>query len=234
MTIANKKAFTLIELVIAIALIGLWIAAILTLLREGLRFVDRTRQDVVSINLARQWIEAMYSMRNTNRRKRSWKKDQCWLLLDTFENYPSIDCENMNWMWSGMYLLSWSTINGQNYFSLTAWQDVLLDLSDWLQAWEDQYSLCKRDTWWVPCPGTVETTSEWRFYRQVVWKWVFRKDSSAVWWEQVSCVNGQDIDQFWALCWDEWPKEYRFCVRVASLKQWTNLVEQCAVMTNFE
>lgn len=232
MIIANKKAFTLIELIIAIALIGVAIVGILRLLQEWLRFVDRTRQDVVAINLARQWVEAMFTIRNTNWRTWAGKKESCRLLTDTFSNYPSLDCENRDWMWSWFYVLNDGLRENQHYFILSGASSRLLDLTDWLQSDEEQYALCQSWLWRETCPWQVWTGSEWQFYRQVVGLWLYRKDVNTPWWDFIQCDNGSAVDQSSRPCWD-WPKEYRFCVRVASFKQWAHLVEQCSVMTNF-
>ena len=234
MTIANKKAYTLVELMIAIALIGLGLAGILRLLSEGLSFVDRTRQDVVAINLAREWVEAVFSLRNSNWRKWSWKKDKCWLASDTFAVYPGTDCETIAWLGSWTYILSGQQINGQRYFTLIPASPVIINLVDGLQPGEDDYALCETGSGRTPCPGETNIASEGRFYRQIVGKGLFRKDGTLVGGNQVTCANWGSLDELKIPCGDDGPKEFRFCVRVASIKQWSNIVEQCAVITNFD
>lgn len=233
MIIANRKGFTLLELVIWIVVISLGLIWIIVMMQWWLKFVDRTRQDVVAINLAREWVEAVYNVRNTNWLQRSWKRSQCWLIHDSFENLPSTECESITWLWSWYYILEKAEIENQWYFRFNEVVWAELNLSDGLSSVEEQFALCDTWTWWLACPWSGSITSEGRYYRQIIGKWLYRKDAAIDWWKKVLCDNWQDIDDGWDDC-DTWPLEYRFCVRVAVIKQNTSQVELCSVLTNFE
>ncbi len=232
MIIANKKAFTLLELVIALGILSVGILGVLTVLQEGFRFVDKTRQDVVAINLAREWVESVFTIRNTNRRKRSWKRDECWLLQDPFAPVPTTACQTSPWLGSWTYLLQRAYYSGQYYPMLSGGWSELLDVSDGISANESQFALCETWTGRTSCPGGTWSASEWLFYRQIIGKWLYRKDVSVQGGEFIDCPNGSTPLSS-GFCGDERAKEFRFCVRVGSIKQWTNTIEQCAVMTNF-
>lgn len=155
MSNANPKAFTLIELVLAVFLIGMGLLGIVTMLQQGLRSMDKTRQDVVAINLAREGMEAMFSLRNTNWLRWSGKRSACWLLSDTFAT-TGTDCEQQSRMTSGTYIVQTGSQSGQTYFRMEQVSAPLLDLSDGIQPGEEQFALCESDQGWSPCPGALQ------------------------------------------------------------------------------
>jgi Tfp pilus assembly protein PilV len=61
--------------VISVALVS-----ILSMLRVAISYTNKTRQETIAINLARESMEAVYNRRNTNRLKWSGEKDKYWLV----------------------------------------------------------------------------------------------------------------------------------------------------------
>lgn len=64
LTVKNCRAFTLIETVVALGVLLLGIIASLTLMLSAFNYVRRTEQQIVVVNLAREGIEIIRSVRN--------------------------------------------------------------------------------------------------------------------------------------------------------------------------
>ena len=63
-------------------------------------FLNNIKIQIRATNLAREWMEMMFNIRDTNRRKCSWKKDDFWLYLGSGANTSSHDFEaecNPHW-----------------------------------------------------------------------------------------------------------------------------------------
>ena len=72
--------------------------SIILTMRRGFAYVQQSRQRVIALNLAREGIEAVYQIRNTNRQRRSSKKDQCRLKTNPMVDEANPGCEDDNWM----------------------------------------------------------------------------------------------------------------------------------------
>jgi|GEM_PF-494428 prepilin-type cleavage/methylation N-terminal domain protein len=78
----QKKGFTLIEILIVIFVISMGLILIIRGMSETHRYISETGQKTIALNLAKEGIEAVYNLRNSNWRKWSDKKDECWLNVD--------------------------------------------------------------------------------------------------------------------------------------------------------
>ena len=78
----QKKGFTLIEILIVIFVISMGLILIIRGMSETHRYLSETAQKTIALNLAKEGIEAVYNLRNSNWRKWSDKKDECWLNVD--------------------------------------------------------------------------------------------------------------------------------------------------------
>jgi len=76
---ANRAGFTIIEVLLMIIIIGVSLSAIIVSLNNGMTFMQKTREKTIAINLAREGIEAMYQIRDTNRYRRAGQKESCRL-----------------------------------------------------------------------------------------------------------------------------------------------------------
>ena len=217
-----KKGFTIIEVVIVTVIISTWMMGMISVINYGNRFSERTRSQTVATNLARQWIEWVLNIRDTNWKRRSGRRDECWLL----EN-PSLDgsgCEEKAWMQSGSYIinLTW-TAKWQKYHYLS-WVDEALNISNWIGTSDRKYALCHNDKW-EPCPWDDNPTPEGRFFREIDVKWLYDKNEGTP-NDSLECDN-------WNECWDSRAKELRFCSRVEF--EWSSSwqTELCSIITNF-
>lgn len=74
----NKKGATMIELIGMMAIMGLWIWSMLGVIWSGTNFAKDTEDTIKAINLAREWIEGVTNLRNTNWLRFSSDKTNCW------------------------------------------------------------------------------------------------------------------------------------------------------------
>lgn len=78
----SKRWFTLVELILVIVLIAWGLMVVVEGISRSIGFLDKTRNEVIAINLAREGMEAVYQIRNTNRLRRSWARDENRLRTD--------------------------------------------------------------------------------------------------------------------------------------------------------
>lgn len=222
--------FTVIEMLLTIVILGVSLAAIIAALNNGMSFIQKTRERTIAINLAREGIEAMYQIRDSNRYRWAGKKEKCWLKQNPLIDEWSAWCEWDNRIWTGNYILLTNTTWWQQYFYLS-WPYITgLDLSDEIGQSDKQFSLCKgSDGVRSGCIGQEPQSNEWLYFRQIEWIGLFLKNTTETWWQLIWCANG------WVgNCWDDEAKEYRFCSKVAYIGRWRWEVELCGLLTNFQ
>lgn len=230
--------FTIIELLISIVVISIALLSILWLLRVAVSYTNKTRQETIAINLAREWIESVYNRRNTNRLKRSWEKDK-YRLTAFFEvpSYNNLIRFQWNFTLHRPFWVIWNnTWSGifKPYQNLTSMSQSILSLWN-----KSTYVLWTQDfiNWESP-------DSAGKFYRAIIGIWLYQKDTLKPWGNLLPNCRIRDdtydwIDINWAsfqwICWDSHPKEFRFCSRVEYEKmeqKWD--IELCWVITNHE
>ena len=96
----NKKWATMLELIVMMAIMALWVASMLWVIESWTYFSKDTEDTIKAINLAREWIEWVTNIRNTNWQRFSSDKFNCWKILD----YSS----NCIWGWVASSISSWS------------------------------------------------------------------------------------------------------------------------------
>lgn len=78
----NHRWATIVELMIVLAILSLGIGALLETLRWGILYSTDTENNIKAINIAREWIEAMTNIRDTNWLRFSSDKINCWKAKD--------------------------------------------------------------------------------------------------------------------------------------------------------
>jgi hypothetical protein len=97
------------------------------MMRVAIEYTDKARQDSVAINLAREGMEEVYTIRNTNRLRRSGKKDANRLCANPSLS-ATINCGA--WIQSGTsYTIRYTGANGSIYPYLSGVANKL-DLTD--------------------------------------------------------------------------------------------------------
>jgi type II secretory pathway pseudopilin PulG len=228
MGFSRKKGFTLWEILVIIVVISVGLMAIISLLTYGLNYVQKSRQRIIAINLAREGIESIYQIRDTNRLRRAGRKEQCRLKTHPLLDNNNDGCSNDSWIQSGSYILDAHELSGQNYLSLS-WAAMWLNVGNGIDTWDLAYSLCLSGGLRIACPGTVSVTTEGRYFREIRWYGLFSKDTTITGWQYINCTSGVD----YLVCWSSSAKEFRFCSKVIYLWYGTGEVELCGLMTNF-
>lgn len=233
----NKKWLTMIEAIIAVTIISTWIMGVYSIVNYAIKFVDATKVKVTGINIAREGIEWVFNLRDTNWKRWWGNKDQCWLKADPLVDEWSDWCANDTWFKTWSYILVNKTIQNwfepQQYYLLTGRSNNKLNALPWtsIDAWVDpsdlEYIMCLNDKYMESCPWTSElnTNTASDFFREIRW------------WDLIEKSNNQDISSCssWTdgTCWSNSFKEKQFCsiVQYIWLTYWE--VKLCAVMTNF-
>jgi len=220
----------LVEIIIVVMVLSVWVVSAIAFVTNWLNFTKITRQKVIAINFAREGIESVYQIRDTNRQRWQWKKDQCWLKTNPLVDDGSVWCENDTWMWSWNYTIVevWST---SKYFVLSWVNWGWFDLSKWMSWNNISYRLCFSSGYWKACPWADRNewfSSEGIFLRQITGKWVFLKNTNTAGWDYIPCTDWTTNQ-----CGSNTAKEYRFCSRVWYMGGTQGEIEICSLMTNF-
>ena len=219
------KAFTMVEILIISILIAVWLFTISDAIRHAKLVNQRVSQSVIANQLATEWVELVYQLRNTNFLKYYYwtdhektKLNSCRLALS---NFSSCDINNNSATMSGwFYYISTGTITDPKGIQTCS----STDCSEIIQ---DQYAVCLNSWVRVPCPqwhsAWNDESKYWRFYRMIEWQWIYDMSQNTTWWQIIQNNNISNIDT----------QEYRFCSRVARIwwQDWE--IEICSTMTNF-
>ena len=224
------SGFTIREVLVVVVVISVGLLSVVVVLTNGMKYVQKTRQKVIAINLAREWMEAVYQIRDTNRTRWAWVKDQCRLKINPLVNDQSSDsCNDDLRFTSWSYVLQRLMTGDQTYFALTGVLLSWIDFSDGIDSSDYAFSLCQQSGYWDSCIWNQTTTSEWKYFREIQWLWLYLKDVSVTWWAAIVCTWGLD-----RICWWDRAKEFRFCSKVAYIGDGTGEVKICGVITNFK
>jgi len=80
----KRQAITLVEVLISIIVIGIWIIAILASVIYSLSLLDRVKAETIWTSLAKEWLELVFSLRDTNLRR--------WINWDCIEFDTNFNC----------------------------------------------------------------------------------------------------------------------------------------------
>jgi len=229
--IRSKKAFTMLEILMITIIVGVWLLSIVVAVTKAKTITNEIKQKTIATQLAKEGIEMIYQIRNSNLLQHPNYKDHCRLNTDFRENCD--DSNHPDRMTEENYILMWQTITGTS---------ETLDISDWISTWEKIFNLCL--TWWqrISCPWSDNQTKYGKFFRTIEWDWLYIKDVNHTWWVKIVCnawVGWWDAWPSWGIAyhcaeWDELrPMEYRFCSKVEYIWTKTWSVEICGVLTSF-
>ena len=92
-----KKAFTLIEIIIAIVIFSVWILSVLRLVTSNLSLMDKNNLRTQATLLAKEGIELVYNLRDANIKKElSWN---CLMKDEMYTRSPD-QLSNEIWRWN--------------------------------------------------------------------------------------------------------------------------------------
>lgn len=237
---SSRKWFTIIELLGAIVIISVALMSILVLLRVAVSYTNKTRQETIAINLARESIEWMYTRRNTNWLKRSGEKDKYWLSnndigaswfqndsLYKIKNTTWISWNNINFIWVPNISLNWNnncSFQWDVYVCNQSPQQINQSI-----LWRNDLLL-----WSGDFVGWVSPDAAGKFYRAIRGIGLYKKDGNNPGGDLITCTDWNATYWVWTNCSDNSPKEYRFCSIVEYTKNFQGKVELCGGITNYE
>jgi len=105
----KKKGFTLVEVVLVVVIVSVGIITIVTALSSGNKYLQRSREKIIAINLAREGIEQIINIRDSNWKKNAGRKEETRLRMN-----PMVDIDS--WFSSGTYIIQTQITGGQQYF----------------------------------------------------------------------------------------------------------------------
>lgn len=229
----NKKAFTLIEVLIVVVILWIWLIWAFTMIGRTYNFLESTRTKLVAINFVRWWVEQVFNIRNSNRQRRGWNRDACWLKLDPLNDEWGDWCGNDKWFWTWSYILenkltdTWS----QKYFALKKTDSTLKTW--WSIVETDRKYLLVQDSKWFVQTTTWNLTqrpdnyfSSAMYFQQVRW-WYLRDKKNNInlickdWITNTDCSDGRFLEK-------------NFCVDLVYFSKSKKIITYCAGLTNFK
>ncbi len=139
--VSSYRAFTMIELLIAVGIISSALVTVVLMIRHSVTFVEKSKHEVVAIWLAKEGMEIVSSIRHTNRIRWSSKKNTCWLQMDPKPYLTGIasssQCTNSDdtWMTWWIYSIQPMTVDNQRYYRLVSstWEIISLSWGTYLR-----------------------------------------------------------------------------------------------------
>ncbi len=95
----RKGGFTLIEILVVVFVFSMGVIVIMQGINKTTSYISETAQRTIALNLAKEGLEAMYNIRNTNWRRRSDSRDKCWLKVNPMVDEGNDGCANDRWFW---------------------------------------------------------------------------------------------------------------------------------------
>lgn len=154
----NKSAFTFIEVIIAITVFAIGVLAVLRLITQNLVTLDITQSRTTATFLAKEWIELVYNIRDSNIAK--WLPRDCVLKTGLLLDNPDQSClwKFASWVQnnkvlqisfdSDWYMYTLPVIAGTNFTQL--WSGNRLYFSTWMVGWHEIFWYSSRPLAWNP------------------------------------------------------------------------------------
>jgi hypothetical protein len=216
---------------VVVVFTAIWLITVLVAVRDSGTFIQKIRKKIIAVNLAREGMEQMINIRNTNRQRYAWEKGVTRLKVNPGVNENTSSLTDDRWFLTGNYIILTNTYDGQQFFYASginpASGNLQFDITKWTNYTGNLlYSLCESGGAWKACPGQKPKSKEGFFFRRIVGKGLYKKDVATPWGIFLNCPNGAGS------CGDESAKEYRFCSIVEY--DGPGKVELCSVLTNFK
>ena len=229
----KKNAFTLAETIIVCSIFAIMVIWIIIWINRAFFFMNNTRVLVRATNFAREWVEMVYNIRDTNRRKYSWEKDKH--RLDAWTGSKLLTW----WIYIIREWITWANNDSYIYADYLTWNTYFYDDMDVF--FNDDNELYRNKSriefTWAYSYYSGDTIATWNledllwwtgieFYRILRVYWVYKKNKSPYPWPNDFAEESE---------WRDWtPAELRFCVKVFyDFNGWHNTSELCSIMTNF-
>ena len=142
----NKKAMTIIEVMIAIFIFTLWLASVFMVISSAGNINTYNKNFIIASNLAREQIELIRNVRDTN-----YKKFQRWNMLHpgwidynkVFTGSTSYLYKIENWIWVWGFSIKFDT-----WTYISNFKNALKDKTN---TDKENYRLCLKDNKYIFC-----------------------------------------------------------------------------------
>ena len=252
--ILKKKGFTLVEVMVVVLIVSITFVGIIGGIISTTNYLTETRQKVMALNLAKEGVEIVYNIRNTNWRRRYEQKDACWLNADPFAHaaWQDSSCSWQAWITPWRWAIATKKQGDSNYYyslvnhnnsgwSMGVEKKLTLDIDAFTNSIPETTTATYKlnMTWWNRYNSADENNVPWNdplgweFYRYIAVDWLYRKDKNNI--TKISCANWAATIAGSEKCWTpDIAKELRFCSVVVYTrpKQWR--IQICSLITNFE
>lgn len=242
----KKGWFTLAETIIVCTIFAFIMVWIILAINRSFVFLDNTRILVRATNFAREWVEMVYNIRDSNWQKHAWARDK-YRLSRLWAGWNDDNPTTSNIFQKWIYTINEWSLDGNPYVYATKISGInendFYEIEWFFNANESKRNSAKITfTWtykyfdshmvWNLRYSSVE---EWNmadilnvdgveFYRILRVYGIYKKNVDA---------NNSEITDLATLT-DSTPKEMRFCVKVFFKSNWYHATELCSIMTNFE
>jgi len=244
----KKHGFTLVEVLFVCSIFAIIVVWIIWAVNRSYRFMDNIKLQIKATNLAREWVEMMFNIRDTNWREHSWEKDKQWLCLWKQWNNNNDYCNGYFTKW--IYYLDEKETpkNCQNNCNMHIYASSL-----WIDS-NKENEFYDNEWFWSTTHDTKRPNSKIKF--QWTYYYYFTENgqegeikqwnmNELLWSETdfyrivrvygIYCKNSSDVNDTSCLSDSSAPKEMRFCVKVFYKNNWDpHSTELCSIMTNFE
>jgi len=151
----TKRATSVIEAMVIMLIIVTWVVWMYKIYIESIRLSDVTAQRIQAIQIAREWLEAMENIRNTNWILYWADYENCWNVIDYNNQCIGWD---PTWAIPVTDITEWSYIIYQN--DDLRWQLLpKTDPSTNFAAYIQEFEVGKIDNFYTQTGSTTENTS---------------------------------------------------------------------------
>lgn len=188
-----KRAFTIIEIMIALIIFWAWLLAILVVLNKNILLAKKIELKTTATLLSKEWIEIVFNKRDSNNIKylqwnyitwditnnsaqieyfETWTAYKVWTDLTWYKNYIEKISSTPYILYSKLYLKTWEVLD---------------------EAWQLLYS------WFYYNYKTWQKTP---FSRYVIFTWVYLKPEEKVVNEDILKINSIVKYNWWWTTWE--------------------------------
>lgn len=224
----KKRWFTLAEVIVVCSMFAVIVVWMLFGISRAFVFLNGIRLQVIATNFAREWVEMVYNMRDTNRRKNPWDRDSHRMNIGSWTDKlePWIYTINEWTIWEDSFVYLKYLTGNLDIYTLEGFfsKDNTLDRDKSKLSFTGSYSY---NSGWTIVTWSMNELMEWfwtEFYRLVRVYGIQNKLN----WIKNEFHTSQDWENDWT------PVELRFCVMVFYTDNRSrHSKELCSIMTNF-
>lgn len=168
----NKKAMSIIEVMIAIFIFTMWIASVFMIITSAWNINSYNKDFIIASNLAREQVELIRNIRDTNYKKfQKWNmlRPKSWNYNTVFKEWNFYKIENWNWV-------GWFHIKTSTWVVISDFKSALKDNTNNLK---EEYRLClDSDNKYVYCEAT--SLKKTPFYKYIEIQKITKADGTKI------------------------------------------------------